>query len=89
MLPDRCSVMEEGTQCVNPPEYIVSVIAGKDEYMVGVTCQKHKQIVSGKIEILQNQGKIHNGKIIFSPVKAVGTDCIHGDSEDFIQIDTK
>ena len=54
-----------------------------------VTCQKHNQIVLGKIEILQNQGKIHNGKISFSPVKAVGTDCIHGDSEDFIQIDAK
>ena len=40
MLPDRCSVMEEGTQCVNPPEYIVSVIAGNDEYMVGGNMSK-------------------------------------------------
>ncbi|MGI9566611.1 MAG: hypothetical protein ACR2LL_06320 [Nitrosopumilus sp.] len=89
MLPDRCSVMEEGKQCVSPPEFIVSIIAEKDEYMVGVTCQKHEQIVSGKIKILQNEGKIHSGKISFSPVKAVGTDCIHGDSDDFIQIDMK
>ena len=89
MLPDRCSVMEEGKQCVNPPEFIVSVLDDKDEYMVGVTCEKHKQIVSGKINILQNEGKIHNGKILFSAVKAVGTDCIHGDSDDFIQIDMK
>ena len=81
--------MEEGKQCVNPPEFIVSVIADKDEYMVGVTCNKHKQIVSGKIGILQKEGKIHDGKVSFSPVKAVGTDCIHGDSEDFIQIDMK
>ena len=27
-------------------------------------------------------------KISFSPVKAVGTDCIHGDEDDFVQIDT-
>jgi len=89
MLPDRCSVLQEGKQCVNPPEFVVSIVEGKDEYMVGVTCEKHKQIVSGKIEILQNDGKIHNGKINFSPLKAVGTDCIHADVDDFVQIDIK
>lgn len=87
MLPDQCSVLEEGKQCVNPPEFIVSIIADEDEYMVGVACQKHKQIVFGKVGILQNEGKIRDGKINFSPVKSVGTDCIHGDADDFIQID--
>ena len=57
--------------------------------MVGVACEKHKQIVSGKIGILQNEGKIHDGKINFSPVKTVGTDCVHGDVDDFVQIDMK
>lgn len=89
MLPDQCSVMENGKQCVNPPEFIVSIVDHKDEFMVGVTCEKHKQIVSGKIGILQNEGKIHDGKISFSPVKAVGTDCIHGDADDLVQIDMK
>ncbi len=89
MLPDKCSVSEEGKQCVNPPEFVVSIVADKDEYMVGVTCEKHKQIVSGKIGILQSEEKIHGGKINFSPVKAVGTDCIHGDADDFVQIDMK
>jgi len=89
MLPDRCSVLEGGKQCVNPPEFIVSIISDKDEYMVSVTCEKHKQIVSGKIGILQNEGKVQDGKINFSPLKAVGTDCIHADPDDFIQIDMK
>ena len=89
MLPDQCSVTEKGKQCVNPPEFIVSIVSDKDEYMVGVACGKHKQIVSGKIGILQNEGKIHDGKINFSPVKTVGTDCVHGDIDDFVQIDTK
>lgn len=87
MLPDKCSVFKEGKQCVNPPEFIVSVVVEKDEYMVGVTCGRHKQVVSGKINILQEEGKIPSGKISFSPLKAVGTDCIHGDADDFIQID--
>jgi len=51
--------------------------------------KKHKQIVSGKIGILQNEGKIHDGKISFSPVKTVGTDCVNGDADDFVQIDVK
>ena len=89
MLPDRCSVMEEGKQCVNPPEFVVSIVDGKDEYMVGVTCTKHKEIVSGKIKFLQNQGKIPDGKVHFSEVKAIGTDCIHGDADDLVQIDMK
>ena len=42
---------------------------------------------SGKIEFLQKEGKMREGKVSFSPVKAVGTDCIHGDEDDFIQID--
>lgn len=87
MLPDRCSVSKEGKQCPSPPEFIVSIVDGKDEYMVGVTCGRHKQIVSGKIGFLQKEGKIHEGKVTFSEVKAVGTDCIHGDEDDFVQID--
>jgi len=56
MLPDKCSVMKEGKQCVSPPEFIVSIIDDKDEYMVGVTCAKCKEIVSGKLGVLQNEG---------------------------------
>ena len=89
MLPDKCSITHKGKVCVNPPEFVVSVFVDPDEFMVGVTCEKHKQIVSGKIGILQKQGKIPNGKVRFSKLKAVGTDCIHGDEEDFVQIDTK
>ncbi len=87
MLPDKCSVSKEGKQCPSPPEFIVSIVDGKDEYMVGVTCGRHKQIVSGKIGFLQKEGNIHEGKITFLPVKAIGTDCIHGDEDDFVQID--
>ena len=89
MFPDKCSITEQGKPCVNPPEFVVSVTVDIDEYMVGVTCEKHKQIVSEKIKILQGEGKIPSGKVGFSPLKAVGTDCIHGNEEDFIQLDTK
>ncbi len=87
MIPDRCSVRESKKQCVNPPEFVISIVVDDGEYMVGVTCKKHKDIVSEKVKILQNEDKIPNGKINFSALKAVRTDCINAKSEDFIQID--
>jgi len=86
MLPERCSVRQKDKDCVNPPEFVISVITGKDEYMVGVTCQKHKESVSEKLVILQNEDKIPKGKIKFSSLKAVGTDCIRKDPDELIQL---
>ncbi len=65
MLPDKCSVSEKGKQCVNPPEFVVSSIADKDEYMVGVTCEKHKQIVSGKLEFFKMKERSMMVKLAF------------------------
>jgi len=86
MLPDRCSVKEKGRDCVNPPEFVLSVTAKEDEYMVGVTCQKHKDRASEKLIILQNEGNIPKGKIKFSELKSVGTDCVRSDPDDLIQL---
>jgi hypothetical protein len=54
--------------------------------MVGVTCQKHKDRVSEKLIILQNESKIPKGKIKFSELKSVGTDCVRSDPDDLIQL---
>jgi len=77
LLPDRCSVKEKGKDCVNPPEFVISVLEENDEYMVGVTCLKHKERVSEKLQILQNEAKIPKGKIKFTELKSVGTDCVN------------
>ena len=86
MLPTRCSVKEKGRDCVNPPEFVISVSNDNEEFMVGVTCQKHKDQVSGKLNILQNENKIPKGKIKFSELKSVGTDCVKSDPDDLIQL---
>jgi hypothetical protein len=86
MFPDRCSVKEKGKDCVNPPEYVISVEENTEEYMVGVTCHKHKDRVSEKLVILQREDKIPKGKIKFSGLKAVGTDCVRSDPDDLIQL---
>ena len=87
MLPDRCSIKEKGRRCVNPPEFIISIVSDKDEYMVGVTCDRHKKIFSTKLEVLQKEGKMPNGAINFSALKPVGTDCIKAHQDDLVQID--
>jgi hypothetical protein len=86
MLPIRCSVREKGKDCFNPPEFVISVLEEKQEYMVGVTCQKHREKVSEKLKNLQTEGKIPNGKIKFTELKSVGTDCIRSDPDDLIQL---
>lgn len=86
MLPDRCSVKHEGKGCVNPPEFVISVVSDDGEYMVGVTCNKHKEAVSGKLVTLQSEGKIPKGKINFSGLKPVGTDCVKAGADDLIQL---
>jgi len=86
LLPNRCSVKEKEKDCLNPPEFVISAVEAKDEYMVGVTCKKDKELVLGKLSSLQKQGKIPKGKIKFSELKAVGTDCIRSDPDDLIQL---
>ncbi|MBM2852486.1 MAG: hypothetical protein HW420_1033 [Candidatus Nitrosotenuis sp.] len=86
MLPDRCSIKEKGRNCVNPPEFIISII-DKDEYMVVVTCERHKKIFSAKLESLQKEGKMPKGVINFSALKPVGTDCVKAHPDDLISID--
>ncbi len=86
MLPIRCSVREKEKDCFNPPEFVISVLEEKQEYMVGVTCQKHREKVSAKLKNLQTVGKIPTGKIKFSELKSVGTVCISSDPDDLIQL---
>ena len=87
MLPDRSSVKQSGRDCVNPPEFVVEIVHNSESYMVGITCEKHKNVVSVKIAELQKIGKIPEGKLEFQQLKSVGTDCVKGDPDALIQLD--
>ena len=87
MLPDRCSVKQSGRDCVNPQEFVVEIVHDSESYMVGITCEKHKNVVSVKIAELQKIGKIPEGKLEFQQLKYVGTDCVKGDPDTLIQLD--
>ena len=66
MLPDRCSVKQNDRDCVNPPEYVVEIVHNDDSYMVGITCEKHKDVVTVKIGELQKIGKIPEGCLLYT-----------------------
>jgi hypothetical protein len=86
LLPEHCSIKEETKDCQMPPEFIISIKVKDDEYMVGVACNGHKQIFFDKLTKLQKDGKVPDGSIHFTELKAVGTDCIRMDPNDLIQL---
>jgi len=79
-------VKEKTKDCPMPPEFIISIKKENEEYMIGVTCNGHKKTFFNKLTQLQKDGKIPNGAIHLTPIKAVGTDCIRMDPDDLIQL---
>ena len=69
-----------------PPEFVISIRMENQEYMVGVTCNGHKKTFFEKLTQLQKNGKVPNGAIQFTELKAVGTNCIRMDPNDLIQL---
>ena len=86
LLPEHCSIRDQGKDCPMTPEFIISVKTKEEEYMVGVTCGKHKEMFFTKLQQLQKNEKIPRGTIQFTGVKSVGTDCIRMDPNDLIQL---
>ena len=86
MLPDKCSIREGNKDCVDQPVNVITVVSNNDEFMLGITCEKHKTSVFSKIKSLQSDGKIPKGTIKFESLKSVQTDCIRGDPDDLIQL---
>lgn len=86
LLPDRCSVGEGGRRCPSPPEFVISVAAADGEYMVGVACAGHRDRVSGRLRAMQEGGEIPAGKVSFSALRPVGTDCVRGGGDGLIRL---
>lgn len=86
MLPDRCSISRAGKRCPGPPEFVVSVTDGSDEYMIGVACEIHRDVIESKAAALQEKGLVPAGRIRLERLRAVGTDCVRGDPDDLISI---
>ena len=60
-----------------------------NKFMVGLSCFEHKQKLEEKFKILQIEKHIPEGKIIFTPIKKIHTNCIVGNQEDVDEIQLK
>lgn len=69
-----------------PPEFVISIKSEDGEYMVGVTCDGHKNAFTEKLVSLQKEGKVPKGTVIFTGLKPVGTNCIKVNPDDLIQL---
>lgn len=76
MVIERCSISVNGLECKLPPSNIVSIISGNEEYMIGLVCSDHINLMRAKVLSMQKSGKIGSGKIGFQRIKQVMTECI-------------
>ena len=60
-----------------------------DKFMVGLSCFEHKQELVEKFRFLQREKHIPEGKIIFTPIKKIHTNCVVGNQEDIDEIQSK
>ena len=65
---------------------MISIKSNDGEYMVGVTCDGHKNAFTEKLVSLQKEGKVPQGTVIFTGLKPVGTNCIRIDPNDLIEL---
>lgn len=87
VLPKYCSYRSQRTNCIYPPNYVLSVQDNNDdEYMIGAVCDLHKDAMKFRIETLQQASAIPQGKIRFDPIVILGTDCIKGMDQEYEDI---
>ena len=84
LLPEKCSIKVDGSACQLAPTFVVSIDSDQGEYMMAVVCDDHKDILQGKLALMQRDAKIPAGRIKFESVKTVTTDCVVGMNEDYV-----
>ncbi len=90
MFPESCSFVLDKKKCMLPPEFIIEINEnGNSKFMIGLTCSEHRQGLEEKLVVLQNEKQIPGGKIEFTPIKIIHTNCITGNQEDIDDIQLK
>jgi hypothetical protein len=86
-LPESCSFVAGSSRCQIPPAFVISVKANESDYMVGVACQEHKDVLLEKMASLQKSGRLPQGAISFQTISTVTTDCVVGLNDDYVDIE--
>ena len=81
LVPEHCSLRKNRKDCRIAASYIVSINTQNEEFMIGVTCDEHKQEIESRLQVLQRQRALPDGFIRFQPLKILVTECIKSDHE--------
>jgi hypothetical protein len=73
MIPKNCSIRVKGVPCFLPPSHLVSIKTLGEEYLIGVTCNEHTQLVKKIISKRINSSK---ESVNIQAINLVATDCI-------------
>lgn len=75
MIPKNCSICLDGVRCILPPSYLVSIKSLTEEYLIGVTCSEHMQLMK---KIISTKKNINLSKVSinFQAINSVSTNCI-------------
>lgn len=86
-LPQHCSFIDRSGTCPLVPEFVISLRAHDSEYLVAVSCTDHKEKIVTKLHGMQKDRALPEGTFIVNAVASVGTDCIAGLDDDYVDVE--
>ena len=75
-LPTKCSHQEKYFRCTLPPSYIISIQEGKDEFLVGVYCERHSRDIEEKLASILQRDNGPGRHLKTEKLRFVSTECI-------------
>lgn len=86
-LPNHCTFHAKEKRCALPPSFVLSLKNSDGEFMISAVCDDHLEEMKIIITSLQTKKSFPSGSLEIQPVKIVGTNCIKGTEEDYIEIE--
>jgi hypothetical protein len=73
-----------------PPNEIVEIVDDdnneNNKFMIGFACVDHRNILEKKFLLLQSKGLLPGGKVVFTTMKIIQTNCIKGTLDDMDEV---
>ncbi len=63
--------------------------SNNNKFMIGFACVDHRNILEKRFLLLQSKGLLPEGKVVFTTMKIIQTNCIKGTSEDMDEVTLK
>jgi hypothetical protein len=75
-LPKRCSHQQKYFSCTLPPSYIISIQEGKDEFLVGVFCGRHRRKIEMELASVLGRENTPGRHLKTEKLRFVATECV-------------